>query len=126
MMKRMITIAALVSAFAAQPVLSQSSASAPAGSAAADLLCAAWTANTASKAKTEKEKYGLTLLMTYFIGRWEGATGRTIDEGLTLEFLTANMTTLEGASADCAARSGEFGRRLQLVGQRLQTPGNGK
>jgi hypothetical protein len=125
-MKRLVMFAALVGAFAVQPALAQSAALAPASAADADLLCAAWTANTAGKAKTEKEKLGLTLLMTYFIGRWEGATGRSIEDGLTSTYLSANLAKIDGVNADCMARASEFGQRLQLVGNRLQNSGNDK
>ena len=125
-MKRLISIAALAGGLAVQPVMAQSASPAPAISADSDLLCAAWAANTAGKNKTEKEKVGLTVLMTYFIGRWEGATGRSIDEGLTFVYLSANIAKIEGANADCLTRSGEFGQRLQQVGNRLQNSGNDK
>jgi hypothetical protein len=127
-MKRVMTIAALACALAVQPALAQSPVPplTPVDAADADLLCAAWTANFASKSKTEKEKYGLTLLMTYFIGRWEGTTGRSIEEGLTLDYLSANLTKLEAASPDCMARASSFGQRLQLVGNRLKNPSDGK
>jgi hypothetical protein len=126
MMKRMIAIAALVSALAVQPAMAQSPAlaSSTASASDADLFCAAWTASIASKAKTEKEKLGLTLLMTFFIGRWEGATGRSIEEGLTLDYLTANLTRLEGANPDCMERARAFGQRLQQVGNRLKNQDN--
>ena len=126
MMKRLITIAALVGALAVQPAMAQSAAPAPAIATDSDLLCAAWAANTAGKNKTEKEKVGLTVLMTYFVGRWEGATGRSIDEGLTFAYLTNNLAKIEGADAACMVRAGEFGQRLQLVGKRLQNSGNDK
>lgn len=125
-MKRLITIAALVGALAVQPALAQSAAPASASTADSDLLCAAWAANSAGKNKTEKETVGLTVLMTYFIGRWEGATGRSIEEGLTFSYLSANLAKVEGANAECMARAGEFGQRLQLVGNRLQNSGNDK
>ncbi len=125
-MKRLITIAALAGGLAVQPVMAQTTSPAPAISADSDLLCAAWAANTAGKNKTEKEKVGLTVLMTYFIGQWEGATGRSIDEGLTFGYLTSNIAKIEGADAACMARASAFGQRLQLVGNRLQNSGNDK
>lgn len=125
-MKRVIAIAALISGLVVGPVAAQPVETKTAIAADDDLICALWSADATSRAKTEKEKIGLTLLMTYFIGRWEGATGRTIDEGLTIEFVSANFAKLLGANADCLKRSGEFGQRLQLVGSRLQKPGDGK
>ena len=125
-MKRFYAIGVLAGALAVQPVMAQSPAPTLGTPADSDLLCAAWAANTAGKMKTEKETVGLTVLMTYFIGRWEGATGRSIEDGLTFAYLTNNLAKIEGANAECMARSSAFGQRLQLVGNRLQNSGSDK
>ncbi len=126
MMKRLIAISALLSAVALQPAAAQPVAPVPANSAEAELICVAWIANAADSAKTEKEKFGMISLLTYFVGKWEGATGRSIEDGLTFAFISANLSKIEGAKADCLARAGEFGRRLQVVGTRLQNSGKDK
>jgi hypothetical protein len=125
-MKRLFVLATLISGLAMQPAMAQVAPVRPAVSADADLLCAVWAADMATRAKTEKEKYGLTLLMTYFMGRWEGATGRSIEDGFTMEFVTVGIARIPEIAPDCLRRSGEFGQKLQLVGSRLQNAGNAK
>jgi hypothetical protein len=120
MMKRLLAHVALISGLVVQPAMAQVEPVKPAVSADADLLCALWAADMASRAKTEKEKYSLTLLMTYFMGRWEGASGRSIEDGFTMDFATAAIARMPEVTPDCLKRSGEFGQKLQLVGKSLQ------
>lgn len=125
-MKRVFAIAALIGVLVVQPAAAQAAAPPTASTADADLLCAAWTGSAAGSIKSEREQFGFVVLLTYFVGRWEAATGRNIEDGLTPAYITANISKIEAAKADCLARAGEFGLRLKLVSTNLQNSSSGK
>lgn len=125
-MNVLLASTALALGLATSPLAAQPIAENSAHAADADLICAAWTAFVVGNAKTEKEQMGISALVTYFAGRWEGATGRPIEDGLTVDFVSANISKIQGAKDDCLLRAGEFGRRLELVGDRLKKAGDKK
>ena len=120
-MKKLIVAAALSAALLAQPAFAQKAADAE-----ADLVCAGWAAAGSDQAKTDEEKNALTMLLFYFVGRWEAATGKGIEQGMTVEWVSKNVARIDGAGEGCLKRGGELAQRMMAAGDRLQKAGEGK
>ncbi|MFM5923685.1 MAG: hypothetical protein ACKOPG_05815 [Novosphingobium sp.] len=117
-MKRFTAFALAFAAFAA-PALAEET-KVPAEN---DLVCVAWSGFFANRAATEEDKRGLTMLLFYYIGRWETATGQGIDSALTPEWAGANSARILAAGPDCEARGRAVAGRVSAAGERLKTSG---
>jgi hypothetical protein len=62
----------------------------------------------------------LSIVLAYFIGRWEGATGKRFEQGLTADYINGNGAQIEGAKDECVPRMMDLGSRLTTWGNALQ------
>lgn len=85
-----------------------------------DLRCAAVIAIFAGSGLGDKNKVGGAAGLTYFLGRWEAATGRRFEDALTPEYLTETAENISSYNKDCGGRLTVFGGRMQEWGQNLQ------
>lgn len=120
MMKRLFALGVLGVGLVASPMVAMAATTDD------DLLCVAWTAERSGKATDEGQKKALVNLMFYFVGRWEGATGRTIESGMTVGWVTANYDRITAAGPDCLQRGGDMANHLVSAGEQLQKAGGGK
>ncbi|MFM6931933.1 MAG: hypothetical protein ACKOUT_06800 [Novosphingobium sp.] len=101
-------------------LLATSASGAPA-SVESDLRCAGWAAMMAGTNQKDKElSTSLSLVLAYFIGRWEGATGKRFEQGLTADYINGNGAAIEGAKDECVPRMMDLGPRLTTWGNVLQ------
>ncbi|HEX4848852.1 MAG TPA: hypothetical protein VFV30_11965 [Novosphingobium sp.] len=84
-----------------------------------DLICVAWAANSGDQASSEEEKDVMAMAMFYYIGRWEAATGRPLEAGLTPKFVADNYKAISTAGPTCQGRMLELAKRMQVAGQAL-------
>ncbi|WP_067787298.1 hypothetical protein [Paraurantiacibacter namhicola] len=118
-MKKLIAAAAILSVPAAV------SAQTPDADPQDDLKCAAWSAMIAGQMQDdEKTANAFGLAMTYFIGRYEGATGRDIAKDLTPEIVMDAAGNMEATTEFCAARMESLGRRMEGLGTALKAAGD--
>ncbi|MBK6800841.1 hypothetical protein [Novosphingobium sp.] len=118
MRRALVTAAALAAFGLAAPAMAQS-----ADSAEDDLDCALFTALEAGKTNDAETRNGILYSMLYFIGRWEGATGRKIEVVMTERALTDAAARSDTLAGKCAARMMDFGDRLDKLGSRLEKAG---
>ncbi|MFM5931080.1 MAG: hypothetical protein ACKOPQ_09250 [Novosphingobium sp.] len=87
-----------------------------------DLRCSAWVAMALgdNQAETEQQSKALMMALSYFVGRWEAATGKPLEEGLTSAYIGANTPSIENAGGECRPRFLEMAGRLGKLGQTLQ------
>lgn len=85
-----------------------------------DLRCAAVTMLLGGSMKDEQRKTGVAAGFSYFIGRWEGATGRKFEEALTPEYAIETAKNLDAYRSECGGRMTDFGQRLMTWGKALQ------
>ncbi len=63
----------------------------------------------------------LSIVLAYFIGRWEGATGKPFEQGLTADYINGNSAAIEGAKDECLPRMMDLGTRMTTWGNVLQS-----
>ena len=88
-----------------------------------DLDCALFTAIEAGKTDDAETRNGIIFSMLYFIGRWEGTTGRRIEVVMTERALTDAARRSTQLTDKCATKMMDFGNRLDKLGSRLEKAG---
>ena len=102
-------------------------AAAPGASAATpteNLDCAVWASVTMDTLADADAQQGFGFVMNWFIGLYEGATGRDIDDAMVQRM--ANMTDAEfdRIGPICLDRMSAYGERLGRLSERLAAQGN--
>jgi len=80
----------------------------------------AGTVNEGSANPDPELERAMGYALTYWIGRFEGMTGRHFDDVATVDFVKGTIGELEGLRATCAPQMQEMGGRLQIWGNLLQ------
>ena len=70
--------------------------------------------------KEADARMGLASTMGYFIGRWEGATGRKFEDGLTPAYVNDTGKNITQYKQQCAEIMRSYGQRLQDWGAAMQ------
>jgi hypothetical protein len=113
-MRCLVALAAL--AFATSPVSAQETATP-----AENLDCALWAANLAGGAEDNSEDFAaFGMIMTWFIGLYEGQVGRDIDEPFAARAQELTDADFETLAERCLPRMAAFGDRLTVLGDSLQ------
>ena len=116
-------IALLLALAAAAPAAAQS---APALSAdEIDERCAIWASAMVATAAPEdaQASQGLGYTMTWFIGRYEGRTGRKLDESWNTTAVDAVVADMAGHAELCLPLMEDLGARLTSWGEAIGTYG---
>ena len=88
---------------------------------AENLDCAIWAANLAgSVEETSEDMAAFGMIMTWFIGLYEGQVGRDIDEPLAARARELTDADFEAIGERCLPRMAAFGNRLTVLGDKLQ------
>lgn len=97
----------------------------PAASATADpdLRCAVWSAALLGNVKDGDAKLGLTAAFTYFMGRFEGRTGQSIEQAMTPEVVKGETGDMAGLTSFCLPQMEAMGKRLTAFGEQLKAAG---
>ncbi|MBT2133503.1 hypothetical protein KK137_04065 [Croceibacterium sp. LX-88] len=85
-----------------------------------DLECAMWAALVSGSVEDPEIKTAFGFAMTYWVGRFEGRTGRNFDEFATGEFVTSLEPKAEDLRERCVPEMESMGKRMQDWGQRMQ------
>lgn len=116
MMRRLLTLAVagllLASPAQAQPITAQD-----------NLDCAIWAAVAGGASEDEQFKNVLAIALGWFIGQYEGQTGKLIDEELEQGVRNIDDAKYQASAGICMARLGEFGQRLSTLGSGLSKGG---
>jgi hypothetical protein len=113
-MRGLAALAAL--ALMASPVSAQEAATPE-----ENLDCAIWAANlTGSVEETSEDFAAFGMVMTWFIGLYEGQVGRPIGEPLEARARQLTDADFEAIGERCLARMAAFGERLTVLGDKLQ------
>ena len=88
-----------------------------------DLRCATWAAYMAGAAEDQEAAQGLAVALAWFIGRYEGATNRKIEQAMTPDFIRSLETEMDAVHAECLPRMQQMGDRLTKLGAELQAAG---
>lgn len=90
-----------------------------------DLRCAAWSAIVMGLNEGDPEiasAFGMAL--TWFVARYEGATGKPFEQAMTPDYLDGLTPDLEAIEQACRPRMLEMGQRFTDWGSTLQAAGN--
>lgn len=90
------------------------------------MQCAVWASALSEFVPDEETKVGLLYALSYFVGQYEGASGRSIKDGHDEALITevarypdAFTARCQGHMAQYGARMIEWGTTLSELGQRL-------
>jgi hypothetical protein len=88
---------------------------------AENLDCAIWAANLAGSVDENSEDFAaFGMIMTWFIGLYEGQVGRAIEEPLAARALELTDADFAAIGERCLPRMAAFGDRLTVLGDKLQ------
>ena len=113
---------ALAAALALAPVAATAAQSDNA-TPAQNLDCAIWASIVIGNSDDEAVTSGLGMILGYFIGLYEAATGNDIDEAMVARASVITETELEALDTTCSARMVAYGERLGALGSRMQAMG---
>lgn len=85
-----------------------------------DLRCAVVVLLVGGSMQAGQENMGVAAGFSYFIGRWEAATGRKFEEGVTPEYVTQTAQHLTEYNQECGNRMKVLGQRMTAWGKTLQ------
>lgn len=90
-----------------------------------DIKCAVWAAFIIGTNEEEEVKAGYSPTMAYFLGRYEGATGKQFAEEMVrvTRELDEDVTKLVALDDVCPARMADFGDRLSSMGGEMTSEG---
>lgn len=87
------------------------------------LECAVLFASASGNAETETDRLGAASAVSYFIGRYEAASGRQFNEAATLAFTLDVLTKAETLAPLCQAAALDIGNRMTTWGKAIQEQG---
>ena len=111
-------------ASATGPAAAQNSAPQMSEEARADLECAMWASFVAGSPEVGAETAtAMGYALSYWIGKFEGATGLHFDDVATVDFVTSLEDRIDVLSDNCAPAMENMGMRLQEWGQEMLEAG---
>lgn len=122
MIRKALISAAAACALLASPAGAQSAAPKSA-TPQQNLDCVVWASYRAGIAPIDEMRNAFILATAWFIGLYEGQTGKLIDEDMVARGIAMTEAQINAAESACIARFGNFGDRLALVGQKLSAAG---
>lgn len=84
-----------------------------------DLRCAIWSAALLDLVGQTDSRVGVTAAFTYFAGRYEGRTGKSLGDVMTSDLVQAQIADMQGLTQLCQPRMAELGDRLDTLGSAL-------
>ena len=115
-MNRCLLVPAIL--LAALPSVAQAATSAE------NLDCAIWTSVTMDENTDPDIVNGLGYALSWFIGLYEGATGKDIDNAMAARVAVMSDADFKKLDGVCIARMQGFGTRLSALAQRLAAQGS--
>jgi hypothetical protein len=129
--RRLAASLATLAAFASVPL--QAQAPLP-PEAEESLKCAIWASYYSVAFEGQEEAAAFTYAFNFFVGRYEGLTGRGIDEGVDEALVLEAAESIEALDPICSAhmeaygeRMVDFGEAITAIGEKLpdETPAPG-
>ncbi|MDE1468333.1 hypothetical protein [Aurantiacibacter sp. D1-12] len=119
MRKALASLVAATAMAVTTPVLAQDRSIE--ASATEDFQCAVWVSIIASTplAQDPEVQTGFNVALGFFVGRYEGLTGRGIDEDWNGQAAEEVVLNLERFATICGNRMDSFGGRLQRLGAEM-------
>jgi len=117
MARRFITLAAATAVLLAAPAAAEDTTPAQ------NLDCAAWAAFQIGVSDDEAVRDGLSIAVAWFIGLYEGQTGKTIDEALAARGAQLDRAAINALTPGCVARFSTFADRLSTLGAEMEKSG---
>jgi len=87
------------------------------------MQCAVWASALSEVVEDPASKTALLYALSYFVGHYEGATGKSISEGHDEALVTAVGRNVDGFSGMCQAHMGAYGPRMVEWGSKLNELG---
>jgi hypothetical protein len=88
-----------------------------------NLDCAIWAAYQLGMAENETMQSGFSIAVAWFIGLYEGQTGRKIDAAMAARTAEMDEAMIEQLTEPCIARFSDFADRLGKMGEGLGAGG---
>lgn len=119
-MKVMRFVAAVATAFAlVGPASAQEATTEVAPTAADNVNCAIWASYQVAVAPEEKAKNAFAIALSWYIGLYEGETGKPIDDAMAARTAEMEDADIDALTPGCLARFGAFGERLTALSARI-------
>jgi len=114
-----------------KPILAAATAalllSSPAGAQQAtvdqNLDCAIWASFRLGVSQDEAERTGLMIATAWFIGLYEGQSGRKIGEVMGARAMALSPQEVQALESSCLPRFQDFGNRMTKLGSDLKASG---
>lgn len=90
------------------------------GTPAENLDCAIWAAYVAGSNEDSEVQAGFGIVLSWFIGLYEGQTGRRIDDAMAARAAQLTDQDVAAIGERCLPRVEAYGDRLSALGDRLQ------
>jgi hypothetical protein len=114
------SLAALAAVASTIPLQAQEPLSAPVRE---SLQCAIWASYFSVEFQDQPEGAAFAYAFNYFVGRYEGLTGRGIDQVLDEDLVKTTAEALDALTPVCAERMEAYGTRMVEWGQVLKAIG---
>ncbi|KRA83138.1 hypothetical protein ASD76_03440 [Altererythrobacter sp. Root672] len=79
-----------------------------------------WAAVVSGSVDDPDLKSAFGFALSYWVGRFEGRTGKNFDDFATVEFVTSLEPKVEALRQRCVPEMEAMGKRMQDWGQRMQ------
>lgn len=88
-----------------------------------ELQCGLLFAAIGGQAKDESAKAGFGFILSYFLGRYEGRTGKSFEQGATPEVAIKAMVSASTLGPRCQAAAQSMAERAKTMGKVMQEQG---
>lgn len=119
----MIAVRKALLTAAAAGALFASPAAADAATPQENLDCVIWSSYRVGVATDDTVRNALMLATAWFIGLYEGQTGKTVDDDMIARGTKMTEAQVVAAEPSCIARFDNFGDRLTAIGQTMSSSG---
>ena len=114
---RLLVIAAAALIICAAPAQAQDTSE-------SDLRCATWAAIVLGVNEEDPAiQQAFSMALSWFLGRYEAATGIRFEDAMTPEYIVAIQPKLQAVEVECRERMSDYGDRMTRWGSQLQQSG---
>ena len=111
---------AVLAALLAAPLAAQSASAEEPAKGLENVDCAIWAATEIGTGVGADRQMQLSIALAWFVGRYEGKSGRNIDDVLVARQPQLSEADIKALASPCEARFKSFGQRLISMSSRIR------